>query len=127
MTGRWEDRAACKTTHGGLHEDAYIEPATEKGGWKQNTDRKARFIARCRTSCPVRAECLEAALAYETAPHTGLPLKSEQRHGIWGGYLPKTRERIAYDRRNNECRNETQDALDALTASRRNATPTASE
>lgn len=94
----WTDRAACKTRHGGVHELAYVERDGQQR--RENEAKRQKFLTLCRTSCQVRHECLEAALAFEVAPYTGLPLRAKDRHGIWGGYLPHTRERIADDRRN---------------------------
>lgn len=91
----WTERAACKTYHGGHDEVAFLERGQGNPRWA--AEMRERFIIRCRTSCPVRSECLEAALAHEQSTFA-LVMPAADRHGIWGGYHPHTRERIARDR-----------------------------
>lgn len=74
----WAEHAACAP-----HPRAWWFPERyETGGY-------ARAVAICAT-CPVRAECLEEALAYEIGRH--------DRFGMWGGLTPAERTREA-DRR----------------------------
>ena len=65
---RWQDRALCAQTD----PEAFFP---EKGG----STREAKRIC---TTCPVRAECLEYALA------------NDERFGIWGGLSERERRRL---------------------------------
>lgn len=65
---RWQDRALCAQTD----PEAFFP---EKGG----STREAKRICQ---SCPVRAECLEYALAHD------------ERFGIWGGLSERERRRL---------------------------------
>jgi WhiB family redox-sensing transcriptional regulator len=65
---RWQDRALCAQTD----PEAFFP---EKGG----STREAKRVC---TTCPVRTECLEYALA------------SDERFGIWGGLSERERRRL---------------------------------
>ena len=70
----WHARAACRGS------DVDFFPTRGDGAG----------VAACRAicaACPVRAECLEWALAHS------------ERHGVWGGYTVKERIRIKRHRR----------------------------
>ena len=69
----WRTQAACKG-----QDTAAFFPA----GWDHDGIDEA--VAWC-DRCPVRAKCLDAALAVEM-PST--------RHGIWGGLTPDERQRM---------------------------------
>ena len=77
--GSWREDAACRD----------YEPEWWFADTKSTADRDARETARtiCRTICPVRDECLEAALKVEGA------LKEPSRFGIFGGMDPEERHR----------------------------------
>lgn len=65
---RWQDRALCAQTD----PEAFFP---EKGG----STREAKRVC---TTCPVRDECLEYALA------------NDERFGIWGGLSERERRRL---------------------------------
>ena len=65
---RWQERALCAQTD----PEAFFP---EKGG----STREAKRIC---TTCPVRNECLEYALA------------NDERFGIWGGLSERERRRL---------------------------------
>lgn len=71
--GRWADRAACEGQPGSMF---------FPGPGDSNAPAKA-VCARC----PVRADCLEFAVA------------TSQHHGIWGGLSERERERLRRARR----------------------------
>ena len=68
ITLSWQDQAVCAQTD----PEAFFP---EKGG----STREAKRVCR---SCPVRAECLEYALA------------NDERFGIWGGLSERERRRL---------------------------------
>lgn len=70
-SGAWRGEAACRTSH----PDLFFPDATD------DVNRK-RAVRVC-TGCPVRAECLREAL------------RNDEPHGIWGGYGPMTRRKMA--------------------------------
>lgn len=76
LLGAWAEHGTCVTNP---------PPGVD---WFPNkdADMEARAIAACET-CPVRADCLDHAIAIG------------ERHGIWGGHTPRQRERLARDRR----------------------------
>ncbi|MBB2894627.1 WhiB family transcriptional regulator [Flexivirga oryzae] len=74
----WRRNAACR----GLNSDLFF-PVGTTGPALAQTER-AKAI--CRT-CPVAAQCLEAALAHG------------EDDGIWGGMTPEERRRLRYLRR----------------------------
>jgi len=67
----WED-AACRTADAEL----FFTPEGLTREQRRATERRAKLIC---ARCPVRAQCLEAALV------------GEERHGIWGGLSPRER------------------------------------
>lgn len=68
----WQDDALCAQVGSELF-------FVEKGG----STAEAKKVC---SMCPVRPECLEAAL------------RNEEPHGIWGGTSPRERERILVNR-----------------------------
>jgi WhiB family redox-sensing transcriptional regulator len=75
VTGSWFDDAACKGSHTGLWYANRGEVSGRRGA--RGNDSEAALV--CINLCPVRAECLEHAIA------TG------EKHGTWGGLSPKAR------------------------------------
>lgn len=74
----WVKDAACRD-----HDTAFF--FSPKGGvWQK--EQMARIIAVCE-ECPVREECLDAAL------------ERNEKHGVWGGHTVMERRRIARKRR----------------------------
>jgi WhiB family transcriptional regulator, redox-sensing transcriptional regulator len=73
----WWDFAACL----GTDTDSFFPAKGQPSGAAK------RLCARC----PVRAQCLEYALDYEST-HLGAP------HGVWGGKSPQQRRKILLDR-----------------------------
>lgn len=83
----WQDDAACRTEDSELFFPPMHAPRREK----RAAERRAKRYCR---SCPVQAECLEAAL------------EAEERHGIWGGMTPRERRRMfGTDRNSTESKN----------------------
>lgn len=85
----WRDRAACA----GMADPSYAtkdpffpQPHGTKGGRVVDYD---EGLAVCRR-CPVRAECLADALAVESAPRKGAPI----RYGLRGAVTPEVRQQI---------------------------------
>jgi WhiB family redox-sensing transcriptional regulator len=73
---RWQRRAACRRP--GVDPDAFYP---DKGG----STRAAKRICngdQDRRACPVRAQCLELALA------------NDERFGVWGGLSERERRRL---------------------------------
>ena len=68
----WREAALCAQTD----PDVFFPPPGGRGG------EPARRICR---RCPVKAECLEAALAKP---------QHEDEYGVWGGTTPKERRAI---------------------------------
>src|SRR5690606_9986975 len=71
----WQARGLC----GGKPNAWWFPPLL--GSREPWTDEQAPGLALCRT-CPVREECLEAALA------------RREEHGVWGGTCPFVRRRM---------------------------------
>lgn len=69
----WED-AACRTADPELFFPTRELPREQR----RAAEREAKSIC---SRCPVIAECLQAAL------------ERDERHGIWGGLLPRERKR----------------------------------
>ena len=82
MTTHWRDDAACLEIGGDL-----FYPVGESESTYADLDRALRT---CRVACPIRRECLTAAMHEEDGDHW------RKRFGIRGGYLPK--QRAAMDR-----------------------------
>ena len=78
--GNWWVRAACRGLASPKHDPWFDERNLSRAG------------VTCRTSCWVRSQCLEDALARE-----GTAGRSS-RHGMWGGMTPYQRRR-EYERR----------------------------
>jgi hypothetical protein len=93
-TGPWEDRAACKG------EDTELWYST-------NPSERARAKGIC-VVCPVRAACLDAALAEERGQ------SKDYRDGIRGGLLAE--ERISERRRRTEAAKRARRAADRAAA-----------
>lgn len=70
----WED-ASCRTESAEL----FFPPMRAPRHEKRAAERKAKRLC---FSCPVRAECLEAAI------------EGEERHGVWGGMTSRERRRM---------------------------------
>lgn len=64
-----------------MNPDAWADPPTTKT--KRRQVEFCQFL--CETECPVKNECLETALKFETV---------ETRSGIRGGLTPKQREEL---------------------------------
>jgi WhiB family redox-sensing transcriptional regulator len=77
----WAD-AACRDHPKDLF---FPPPGTPSSSYAQ-----ARAIC---SSCSVRHECLVVALHYEARPDV------PYRYGMWGGYTPRERDRLAESRR----------------------------
>ena len=71
----WQHQAACLGDPWPFHPDQTTGDAYEAA------------LAICR-DCPVRAACLEGALAMEGAGD------ARTRHGVWGGTTPEDRARM---------------------------------
>lgn len=80
----WLDRAACAR----IEDPDVFFPNAAAG---EHYGRTAKWI--CRRTCPVREECLTAALDHEV----GKP--AEERWGIWGGLTPQQRANLDPRRR----------------------------
>ena len=76
-TQDWALRAACR----GLPAELWFP---HPGDFAD----KAQAVAVCRP-CPVRAQCLEAAMRAERT------LPSQHRYGVWGGLGPHGRQALA--------------------------------
>lgn len=87
----WTERANCRTRSGRHHEWAFVE----------NVKSQREFARRVCLPCPVRHECLLLAYKFEVGPISGLPIRKEDRHGVWGGLTPGARARD-HQRRVNE-------------------------
>ncbi|NKR30066.1 WhiB family transcriptional regulator [Rhodococcus hoagii] len=70
---RWRDRGPCKTAP-----DLFFPEKLET--------RKADKAMRMCMGCPVRADCLDHAIA------------QREEHGIWGGTTPAERDRLRRSR-----------------------------
>jgi WhiB family redox-sensing transcriptional regulator len=68
----WRDRAACRDTVTSPHDDPFFEPDERHETPLTAAQREAAALELCE-DCPVRAECLEYAVA------------TRQRFGVWGG------------------------------------------
>ena len=79
----WQERAACAGSDTAIFFEYRHEPAA---------------LAMC-GRCPVRAECLAAALAEETDAATGNPLGRQMRHGVRGGLTGTARFAVALPER----------------------------
>jgi WhiB family redox-sensing transcriptional regulator len=79
----WTADALCAQT-----DPALFFP--KKGG----STREAKAVC---TSCPVRQECLDYALDYESHNHPGADTRAP--HGIWGGLTERERRALLRDRR----------------------------
>lgn len=71
----WQEDAACRTEDSEL----FFQPLHAPRWKKRAAERKAKRLC---FGCPVRAECLEAAL------------QADERHGIWGGLSARERRRL---------------------------------
>lgn len=69
MTARWWERAACA----GMDTEIFF------------SIRRKTEAQRVCASCPVRGECLRAAMRVESQAY---------RHGVWGGMSAYARERL---------------------------------
>ena len=72
MNRHWRDNAACRGT----------DPTTTT--FYPPPSRNARDAKRICSSCPVRTECLQEALA------------RHERHGIWGGTTERERRQLKH-------------------------------
>ena len=82
----WRDHAACAT----LTVDTPRDIWAEHDAVFHPRDRGAHHVIAKRicARCPVKAQCLEYALAYEAAD-------PGSRYGVYGGLSPAERERLA--------------------------------
>jgi WhiB family redox-sensing transcriptional regulator len=97
----WYDDSAWDETPGYAETPAWTDPASSAEEWRLDalcaeTDPEAFFpekggstrdAKRVCTGCPVRAQCLEFALA------------NDERFGIWGGLSERERRRVRLQRR----------------------------
>jgi hypothetical protein len=82
--GNWKPLGACGPVFAETGEDVWFGPDQHDSGTqipKETADRARRVCRRC----PVRAECLLAAM------------ETDDQHGIWGGLTPYQRTRIKTD------------------------------
>lgn len=84
----WQDEAVCRTT-----DPEIFFP--DKG---ESTREGKKVCARC----PVKAECLEHALA------------NEERFGVWGGLSERERRRIRYTRRGKDIPESLENSHDTM-------------
>lgn len=70
----WED-ASCRTENA----EMFFPPMRAPRHEKRAAERRAKKLC---FGCPVRAECLEAAV------------QADERHGIWGGLTSRERRRM---------------------------------
>jgi WhiB family redox-sensing transcriptional regulator len=74
---RWQRRAACRRP--GVDPEAFYP---DKGGSTRAAKRICNGDGRDRWPCPVRAQCLDYALA------------NDDRFGVWGGLSERERRRL---------------------------------
>ena len=82
----WTDDATCR----GMDTELFFPPESHSDGRPRKRETpKSYGVARqiCREECPVRAECLEAAL------------EREEPYGMWGGLTRPERNTILKRRR----------------------------
>jgi WhiB family transcriptional regulator, redox-sensing transcriptional regulator len=78
----WMDRALCAQ----VDPDLFFELSTSRYEMKAQAERVSAAKAVC-AECPVKAECLELALA------------NDERYGIWGGLTERERREVKRRRR----------------------------
>lgn len=83
MSARWEDDAACAEIGMGM----FLPPDSDDGAqWNSNTYAAGKAVC---DRCPVRAPCLEDAMAHEG------DLSLHFRTGLYGGLTPNQRVQLA--------------------------------
>lgn len=87
MTARWQDQAACAEIG-----TALFLPDDDSGDdrWNSSTYTAGKRVC---AGCPVRADCLEHAMAMEGGS------AHQYRSGLWGGLTPNQRAQLARARR----------------------------